>query len=117
MKKIILFVLVLACVLNFGGCSNQDENINTQYYFSAKVLEVQAEYLLLEIFYTGNSNYSDGAKVEVSTDVISADGCPAFVVDEYARVVLARDADDNPPGRLEALAIYKTDETGNVTAD
>lgn len=39
---------------------------------------------------------------------------------EYARVVMAKNTDDNTINRLErleALAIYKTDETGMVTAD
>ena len=49
--------------------------------------------------------------------MVSADGCPKFVADECARVVMAWNTGDNPPGRLEALAIYKTDETGMVTAD
>lgn len=33
-------------------------------------------------------------------------------MDEYAKVLMARNTDDNPSGRLEALSIYKTDETG-----
>lgn len=33
-----------------------------------------------------NSNLSEGAKVEVSTDVVSADGCPKFVADETGMV-------------------------------
>ena len=112
MKKLIVLVLVLVCVLSLAGC-----NQKTQYYFSAKVVEVYEAYLLLEVFDTGNSNLSEGAKIEVSTDTVSADGCPEFVVGEYARVLMARNKDDNPPGRLEALSIYKTDETGKVTAD
>ena len=112
MKKLIALVLALVCVLSLVGC-----NQKTQYYFSAKVIEVDEAYLLLEVFDKGNSNLSEGAKVEVSTDVISADGCPEFIVGEYARVLMAKNAGDNPPGRFEALAIYKTDETGKVTAD
>lgn len=59
----------------------------------------------------------DGTIVEVSTDVISADGCPVFVVEEYARVVIARNMDDYSSERLEALSIYKTDETGMSIVD
>lgn len=88
-----------------------------QYFFTAKVIENHEEYLLLEVFDTGNSNLSEGAAVEVSTDVVSADGCPELVADEYARVLMATNTDDDPPGRLEALSIYKTDETGMKIAN
>lgn len=107
-----VLVFVLVYMLSLVGC-----NQKTQYYFSAKVIEVDEAYLLLEIFDAGNSNLSEGAKIEVSTDTVSANGCPEFVVGEYARVLLARNTGDNPPGRFEALSIYKTDETGEVTAD
>lgn len=121
MKKLIALLLAMTCLFGLVGCSEKGElqqgDNNMQYFFTARVVEVQEEYLLLEVFDTGNSNLSEGAKVEVSTDVISADGCPEFVVDECARVLMARNAENNPPGRLEALSIYKTDETGKVTAD
>lgn len=129
MKKLLSLVLVMVCVMSMLGCNLksdagqnqagefQKEDINTQYFFSAKVLEVDDEYLLLEVFYTGNSSLSNGARVEVLTNVVAAGGCPEFVVDEYARVVMARDTDGSSSERLNALAIYKTDETGNVTAD
>ena len=119
MKKLIALFIALAGVVTLSACSNQEqqEDNNVQYYFSAQVIEVDEEYLLLEVFDVGNSNLSEGATVEVSTDVVSADGCPLFVVDEYARVLMARNTDDVPPGRLEALSIYKTDETGMSIAD
>lgn len=124
MKKLIALVLTLVCVLGLVSCSKTNElqqgDNNMQYFFSAKVIEVDEAYLLLEVFDTGNSNLSKvskGAKIEVSTDTVSADGCPEFVIGEYARVLMARNTDNNPPGRLEAFSICKTDETGKVTAD
>lgn len=121
MKKLIALVLALVCVIAMVGCNQSDElrqgDNNMQYFFTAKVVEVDEEYLLLEVFDTGNSNLSEGAKVEVSTEVVAAKGCPEFVVDECARVLMARNTDDNPPGRLEALSIYKTDETGSPIAE
>ena len=112
MKKFIPLILALVCVLSLVGC-----NQKTQYYFSAKVIEVDEAFLLLDVFDAGNSNLSKGTKIEVSTNTVSADGCPEFVVGEYARVLMARNTSDNPSGRFEALSIYKTDETGKVTAD
>lgn len=121
MKKSAAFVLAFICVLGLIGCNQSDElqqgDNNMQYFFAAKVLEVHEEYLLLEVFDTGNTNLSEGTEVEVSTDVVSADGCPEFVVNEYARVRMARNTDDDSTGRLEALSIYKTDETGLDIAD
>ena len=121
MKKLTAFVLGLVFALGLVGCGQQEDmqqgDNNMQYFFTAKVIEVQEGYLLLDVFETGNSNLSEGAKVEVSTEVVSADGCPEFETDECARVVMARNTGDTPSGRLEALAIYKTDETGKVMAD
>ena len=117
MKKLAALVL-LVCVLGLAACGRaQQEDNNVQYFFSARVIEVNGEHLVLEVFDTGNCALSEGARVEVSTDVVSAGGCPEFAPGEYARVVMARNAGDDTAGRLEALAIYKTDETGLVTAD
>ena len=127
MKKYIVLILALICVLGLVGCGQDDSlgheeslrqgDYAMQFFFSAKVVEAHEEYLLLDVFDTGNTNISEGAIVEVSTDVASADGCPKFVADEFARVIMKRNTDDNPPGRLEALFIYKTDETGKSIAD
>lgn len=100
-----------SAVVEYGYSLVEQGDYNTQYFFSGKVVTVDDAYLILEVFDTGNSNLSEGAKVEVSTDVVSVKGCPYFVVGEYARVLMARNTADNPPGRLEALAIYEVDET------
>lgn len=121
MRKYIAFVLALVYVLGLVGCGQKEDlkggDYAMQYFFCAKVVEVHEEYLLLEVFDTGNTNISEGDTVEVSTDVVSADGCPEFVVDEFARVLMGRNTDSNSTGRLEALSIYKTDETGKRIAD
>ena len=124
MKKFIALVLAMVCVLGLVGCNLKEElqqgDNNMQYFFTAKVIEVKEEYLLLEIFDIGNCNILEGDLVEVSTDVVSASGCPEFLVDECARVVMAWNIDENKVNvleRIKALAIYKTDETGMVIAD
>lgn len=118
MKKITALVLALVCVLGLVGCGQRAElqqgDNNMQYFFTAKVIEVDEEYLLLEVFDIGNTNLSDGVIVEVSTDIVATKGYPEFMVDECARVLLARNTEDNPAERLNALSIYKTDETGKV---
>ena len=114
MKKILSLCVMFLLVFGLFGCRGEEQQGSNkmQYFFSGKVITVDEAYLILEVSDTGNSNLSEGAKIEVSTDVIAAKGCPEFVVDEYARVVMARNIKDNPPGRLEALDIYKLDETG-----
>ena len=121
MRKLIALVLALVCAFGLVGCSQQAElqqgDYRMQYFFTAKVVEVQEDYLLLEVFDTGNSNLSEGATIEVSTNVASADGCPEFVVDECARVLMERNTEDSSTERLEVLSIYKTDETGMKIVD
>lgn len=121
MRKIVTLLLVFACVMGLTGCNQKEDlqqgNNNMQYFCSGKVLEVHEEYLKLEIFDIGNTNLSEGDVIEVSTDVISADGCPSFVAEEYARVVMAWNMDEQTSECLEALSIYKTDETGMAIAD
>ena len=103
-----------SAVVEYGYSVVEQGDYNTQYFFSGKVVTVDEAYLILEVSDTGNSNLSEGAKVEVSTDVVSVKGCPEFTVGEYARVLMARNTEDNLPGRLEALSIYEVDENGTL---
>ena len=121
MRKYIISFLALICVLGLTACSGKEDlkqgDYAMQYFFRAKVAEVHEEYLLLEVFDFGNTGLSEGAVVEVSTNIASADGCPEFAAGEFASVYMERNADDNSTGRLEALSISKIDETGQKIAD
>lgn len=88
-----------------------------QYFFDGEIVKIDVEYLTLEVNDVGNTTLSDGETVEVSTDVVAADGCPDFIVGEYARIVLAKNVSDDSFDRLEALSIYKVDETGAVVKE
>lgn len=88
-----------------------------QYFFTAKVVEVHKDHLLLNVSDAGNSKILKDAIVKVSTDVVAAGGCPEFELNEYARVVIANNAEINQQKPIEALSIYKMDENGNVIAD
>ena len=118
MKRWILLILAMACIILIGCGQSEPENLqqgdnNMQYFFSGKVTEAEDEYLRIEINDIGNSNLLEGDTVEVSTDVVAAKGCPEFTVGEYARVALARNIEDSTV-RLEALSVYKIDETGAI---
>ncbi len=111
MKRWVMIVLAVVCTA-LTGCERPASEVeNTQYVFSGEVIEAEEEYLRIEVHDAGNSSLSKGTVIEVSTDVVAADGCPEFMAGEYARVLLAYDAED-PALRLEALSISKVDATG-----
>lgn len=111
MKRWVMIVLAVVCTALTGCERSASEVENTQYVFSGEVIESEEEYLRIEVNDAGNSSLSKGTVIEVSTDVVAADGCPEFMAGEYARVLLAYDAED-PALRLEALSISKVDATG-----
>lgn len=111
MKRWVMIVLAVVCTALTGCERSASEVENTQYVFSGEVIESEEEYLRIEVHDAGNSSLSKGTVIEVSTDVVAADGCPEFMAGEYARVLLAYDAED-PALRLEALSISKVDATG-----
>lgn len=115
MKKLIALVFALVCVLGLCACDSKKDIPfdDTDVFLVGKVIEVHDSYLLVEVTDKGNTSFSIGAKVEVSTNVSSADGCPNFVAEEYAKILYdGKVATENPPGRLEAHSIYKTDKNG-----
>lgn len=111
MKRWVMIVLAVVCTALTGCERSASEVENTQYVFSGEVIESEEEYLRIEVHDAGNSSLSNGTVIEVSTDVVAADGCPEFMAGEYARVLLAYDAED-PVLRLEALSVSKVDATG-----
>lgn len=111
MKRWVMIVLAVVCTALTGCERSASEVENTQYVFSGEVIEAEEEYLRIEVHDAGNSSLSKGAVIEVSTDVVAADGCPEFMAGEYERVLLAYDAED-PALRLEALSVSKVDATG-----
>lgn len=111
MKRWVMIVLDVVCTALTGCERSASEVENTQYVFSGEVIEAEEEYLRIEVNDAGNSSLSKGTVIEVSTDVVAADGCPEFMAGEYARVLLAYDAED-PVLRLEALSVSKVDATG-----
>ena len=121
MKRLIALVFVLVCVLGLCACnSNKDVSFDetNAAFFVAKVTEVYDNYLLVEVTDKGNTSFSVGTSVEVSTTVTSADGCPTFVADEYARIEFdGLVLEKYPPALGEVFKIYKTDATGKSIAD
>ena len=111
MKRWVMIVLAVVCTALTGCERSASEVENTQYVFSGEVIEAEEKYLRIEVHDAGNNSLSKGTVIEVSTDVVATDGCPEFMAGEYARVLLAYDAED-PVLRLEALSVSKVDATG-----
>lgn len=112
-------VITLTCLLAFVACqpNSKQGDSGMQYFFSGKVIKAEDEYLLIEVHDIGNTNLFKDDKVEVSTDVVSAAGCPDIAVGEYAKVLMARNIEKDSPDRLEALSIYEVDENGGIVTD
>ena len=70
MKKLIALVLALVCLLSWVSCKQKENlqqgNDKMQYFFTAKVVEVHEEYLLLEVFDIGNTNLSQLHQYDVA---------------------------------------------------
>ena len=119
-KRLLALFLALVCTLGLYAC-NSTKDIpfdETDPFFVAKVKEVYENYLLVEVTNKGTTYFSVGTSVEVSTNVTSADGCPDFVVGEYARIVFNGVVlEKYPPALGEVFRIYKTDSAGLSTAD
>lgn len=119
MKKIVVITLALLGLLALAACNHQIQqgDSNMQYFFSGKIVEVEKEYLRIEVNDIGNTGLSEGATIEVSTDIEAADGCPDFVIGEYAKVLLAKNVTNDSLEQLKALSIYEVDETGTVVTE
>ena len=79
MKRWVMIVLAVVCTALTGCERSASEVENTQYVFSGEVIEAEEEYLRIEVHDAGNSSLSKGTVIEVSTDVVAADGCPEFM--------------------------------------
>lgn len=62
MKKYTALLLAITCIIGLFGCGKQEQqgDNNMQYFFGGKVIEAETDYLILEVFDTGNSNLSEG---------------------------------------------------------
>lgn len=114
MKRFFAFVLALACALALSGCGERAElrqgDSAMRYFFSGRVLEAGADSLFIAVTDPGNTTLSEGAEVEVSAEAALAAG-------EYARVLTAQNAGEDASGRIEALSVYRIDETGAPVSD
>lgn len=118
MKKSVAVIVALVMVAALVSCKQNLQQGDTpmQYFFSGEIISAEEDYLLIEVNDTGNSNLPDGCTVEVATKTTGSGKCPDFSVGEYAKVLMAQSVKDDPPGRLEAVSIYKVDETGGTIA-
>ena len=86
MKKNLVFLLVVVCLLSFVGCkasvevpepSREEQRDILEPYFTGKVLEKMDGSCLVEVTDTGNGNFAVGQQVLVH---INMPGCPEYGV-------------------------------------
>ena len=108
---ILIFVLILVCVLSFAGCQDNEKKQN---YFNATVLEIHEDSILVECLDVTNGVVSQGEEVEVSTNVVSANGVPELKIGDNIRIVCGEVTDSIPLETEQVYAIYLLNEDGNA---
>lgn len=109
----ILLAVICTSIFLLFGMEKEKSETDGEYSFAAKVIEVKDKYLLVEVTDNGNSALQLGTKVNVSTNVTSADGCPLVGVGDYIRVVFnGQVMEKNPPALGTVFHIYRVDASG-----
>lgn len=120
MKKMLSFVMVLACILTWIGCSREpNEDLSDangrQAYFNATVLELSNGAVKVECTEPFDSGILIGEELSVSTDVVAASGAPELAIGDDIRVVFDGDVMESYPLQIGTVfAIYLLDENGEA---
>ncbi|MDE7267336.1 MAG: hypothetical protein K2N89_07725 [Lachnospiraceae bacterium] len=108
---ILIFVLIFVCVLSFAIFQDNEKKQN---YFNATVLQIHEDSILVECLDVTNGVVSQGEEVEVSTNVVSANGVPELEMGDNIRIVCGEVTDSIPLSTEQVFAIYLLDADGNV---
>lgn len=119
MKKMLSFVMVLACILTLSGCdkepSKDPSDEKGQTYFNATFLELNDDSVKVECTQSFNSGISVGEEVCVSTDVEATSGAPELAIGDDIRIVFNGDVMESYPLQIGTVfAVYFLDENGEV---
>ena len=120
MKKMLSFVMALACILTLIGCSREpNEDLSDanrrQAYFNATVLELSNGSVKVECTEPFDSGILIGEELSVSTDVVAASEAPELAIDDDIRVVFDGDVMESDPLQIGTVfAIYLLDENGEA---
>lgn len=129
MKKISAFILVVICCFMFIACGdNQTPSAeqskpqttgselkgNKQDYFNAEILAIRDDYIKVKCLDVTKGGITEGTKLNVTKNVISAGGIPDIKVGDTIRVVYTGIKETNPPQLQTVFAIYAVDDEGNV---
>lgn len=125
MKKMVaqLLVILLAGVLAACSASQEDaaqihvieqNEANSEGFFSGEVLEINEESFLLRITDRGNCTLTLDTEALVPKEVLSTDGCPELIVGRPVRVVFDGEILETDPIQLKSVfAIYQMDNEGH----
>ena len=113
MKKLLVLVMTMICMVLFVACNN-DNDENGQDYFNALVLEVHEDNVLVECLDITTGAITEGTQLNVTKNVFSTNEVPKMEVGSEIRVVFTGVMEIDPPRLQTVFAIYLLDEDGNV---
>ena len=117
MKKMLLMMIMLFCVIGMVACNSQNANQN-EVSFTGTISEIKESSLIVVVTNSENSNLAVGTTVDVSKNVTSSEGCPELTLNDYVRVSFNGDVmEKDPPALGTVFSIHKTDETGKSIGD
>ena len=119
MKKYIVALLVVACIIVMAGCSTKKPvgdppEANGQDYFNAEVLEVLDNRITVRCLGITTGAITEGTELSVTTKVSSANEVPEMEVGDHIRVVFSGVMETDPPRLETVFSIWKVDENGEV---
>ena len=112
MKKVLSIVLVLVMVLAFAGCGKEEkaEQVNSDRYFDAEVLEIYEKYILVKPIDGENISYDNG-NASVSTVIQGTNELPKLEVGMEIRIMFGGQVMETDPVQIDTVfAIYPLDE-------
>lgn len=108
MKKLIVLVLGLVCVLSLVACGHDKDNIN------GTVTEIHDTYVLVECVESPSGVLQPKDKISVSAEFIATNGLSEIEVGDNVRIEFTGVQEKIPVGFDEVFAIYLLDENGEV---
>ena len=68
MKKLLISLLIFACLFSFAGCNTNEGYDILNPYFTAEIVEINQKGYLVEVVDTGNGCFSVGESVQVNIE-------------------------------------------------
>ncbi len=93
---------------------NSDVKGGEQDYFNGEVLAINDNSIKVKCLDVTKGDVTEGTELNVTKDVVSANGVPSIKVGDTIRVVYTGIRETYPPQLQTVFAIYLVDESGKV---